>query len=358
MKFLLACLLFLWLLAPTRADRDIVYSARYYTPPGSHRTSHFHLYRINPDGTGRTQLTFGNSDDSEPQWSPDGRHLLFQRDEEAVCVADANGRRLRTLVSFGGNDFVTNLQWSRDGRGFSFVHNHYVGLKITPTLWLLDTQTGRARRFFGVTEGLPSPDGHWLFLDDGTGQRLLSLSGATSVPLKTDFLGGPVWLDSRRLMGVLAGSSDAGPVTLQEWSRDGHLGRRLLLRFPKAGSWVVQPPDDNGWLLPSPRPGTVIYALNEHNSTVGTLAAFFRVSLPDGAARFLAEGQFLAWSPDGRRFCTAPGRDLWTYPERTWAGRDKWVWAAPLRVGTGAPGKLKTITPGLVWVTGADWRAR
>jgi len=35
------------------ADRDILYAARYYAPPGSHRTSHFHLYRINPDGTGK-----------------------------------------------------------------------------------------------------------------------------------------------------------------------------------------------------------------------------------------------------------------------------------------------------------------
>ena len=54
------------------ADRDIVYAARYYAPPGSHRTSHFHLYRVNSDGTGRTQLTYGTNDEDQPQWSPDG----------------------------------------------------------------------------------------------------------------------------------------------------------------------------------------------------------------------------------------------------------------------------------------------
>ena len=73
----LLCRLFLLTLllgaVTCHADRDIVYAARYYTPPGSHRTSHFHLYRMNPDGTGRRQLTFGSKDDTAPRWSPDGR---------------------------------------------------------------------------------------------------------------------------------------------------------------------------------------------------------------------------------------------------------------------------------------------
>ena len=85
-------------------------------------------------------------------------------------------------------------------------------------------------------------------------------------------------------------------------------------------------------------------------------AAFFRVSLSDGGMHFLAEGQFLTWSPDGSRFCTAPGRDTWTYPEKRGDGAYKTVWAAPLLVSAYSYGKLKTITPGLVWVVGADWR--
>ena len=66
-----------------RADRDIVYAARYYAPPGSHRTSHFHLYRISPDGTGKTQLTFGSNDEDEPRWSPDKKHILFVQEYAA-----------------------------------------------------------------------------------------------------------------------------------------------------------------------------------------------------------------------------------------------------------------------------------
>ena len=77
MKTLWLILLLLGVSGLCRADRAIVYAARYYAPPGSHRTSHVHIYRINPDGTGTTQLTFGAGDEDSPQWSPDGRQILF-----------------------------------------------------------------------------------------------------------------------------------------------------------------------------------------------------------------------------------------------------------------------------------------
>ena len=339
------------------ADRDIVYSARYYAPPGSHRTSYFHLYRINPDGTGRTQLTYGDRDDIAPQWSPDGRRVLFLRGDGTVCLTDADGHRLRTLATFVGLDFVTDLTWLPDGRTVSFVHYRDKVQTRTQALWLLDEKTGQSRRFPGATDGEASPDGRWLFLNDDAGPRLISLSGKRLFRVGSDFTR-PVWLNPQRLIGVIAGPSYYGPVGLQERDLSGRRQRRLPLRYPKPGPWSVNPPDDDGWLLPSPRPGTVVYALNEHNSTVGALAAFFRVPLSDGAMQFLAEGQFLAWSPDGSRFCTAPGRDTWTYKERKWDGTFRTVWAAPLQVGSSGGGRLKTITPDLVWVTGADWRKR
>jgi hypothetical protein len=107
----LVLLFFMGLLDGTAAyaDRDIVYAARYYTPPGSHRTSHFHLYRINPDGTGRTQLTFGNGDDWEPRWTLDGQYITFSEYETllhsaTLCKIDANGRRRRVLKRMASDD--------------------------------------------------------------------------------------------------------------------------------------------------------------------------------------------------------------------------------------------------------------
>ncbi len=347
---------------PARADRDIVYAARYYYPPGNHRISHFHLYRINPDGTGRTQLTYGNQDDTDPQWSPDGRQIAFVRDGDAVCLMDADGSDHRTLADFPGDgpasddDFVSGLRWLPVGYTVTFIHGHDTpGVSLT-ALWLLDATTRRVRRYIDVADYAASPRGDRLFLEDGMGQHILSLTGKGEFPVSRD-ISGAVWLDPQRLVGVLDGPSDSGPIGLQQFDLNGRLGAKMRLKYPPSGSWVVDPPDGDGWLLSSPRPNMVVWALNEHDSTVGALAAFFQVSLPAGAMRFLAQGQFLVWSWQGSRFCTAPGRDTWPYRERKWDGTFKTVWAAPLQVGA-LGSQPKSITPGLVWVTGADWRKR
>src|ERR687887_1887465 len=36
-----------------------------------------HLWRINNDGTGATQLTYGDRGESSPRWSPDGSRIAF-----------------------------------------------------------------------------------------------------------------------------------------------------------------------------------------------------------------------------------------------------------------------------------------
>ena len=51
------------------AHGEIVYGARYYLRPGSRGLSHYHVYRIDPDGRNRVQLTFGNADDVLPAWT-------------------------------------------------------------------------------------------------------------------------------------------------------------------------------------------------------------------------------------------------------------------------------------------------
>ena len=40
---------------------------------------HRHLFTISPDGTGEQQITSGNTDDTSPDWSPDGSKIAFVR---------------------------------------------------------------------------------------------------------------------------------------------------------------------------------------------------------------------------------------------------------------------------------------
>ena len=61
------------------AHGEIVFSARNYLPPGSKGESHYHIYRIDPDGSRRIQLTFGGSDDYSPVWIESGYAIRFSR---------------------------------------------------------------------------------------------------------------------------------------------------------------------------------------------------------------------------------------------------------------------------------------
>ena len=93
-------LTFLLLGGPAGAQGEIVYAGRYYHAPGSGRLSHFHLFRISADGTGRQRLTSGSSEDHNPRWSPDGQRIVFIRESGesgsasspiSVCVVQATG---------------------------------------------------------------------------------------------------------------------------------------------------------------------------------------------------------------------------------------------------------------------------
>ena len=281
MKIHWLVLLLFSLCGAAHADRDIVYAARYYAPPGSHGDgSHFHIYRINPDGTGTTQLTFGAGDEATPQWSPDGRQILF-----AACPANS--------------DAWTLCRMDADGR---------------------DQQRLEALK-----------DGAWPPKPATPGYKLENDGSATDPDIYT-------------------------LIALKT-------GRRLRLTVPDPGIYG----DDA--LLPMPG-GGLVYAANQRNSTSHENYFFYRINAATGKLRYLTEGQFLAWSPDGSRYCVAPCRDTMPYEKRKVPlpvdpsesakerSGDKYlmIWIAPLYVRIVAGGPMKQITPRLSYVTGADWR--
>lgn len=100
------------------------------------------LFTVRVDGTDLQQVTPWGLHAVDPDWSPDGKRLVFASqptrigDIGEVMVADADGGRLRTLTQDAGligigsdNAFVYsesfNPVWSPDGRKILFAHASY-----------------------------------------------------------------------------------------------------------------------------------------------------------------------------------------------------------------------------------------
>lgn len=85
------------------------------------------LFTIEPDGTGKTQLTHPSDGiDTGPNWSPDGRRIAFTHSAgnyEApiidLYVVNADGTGLTQVTSGPGND--VDVAWSPAGTRLAFV---------------------------------------------------------------------------------------------------------------------------------------------------------------------------------------------------------------------------------------------
>jgi TolB protein len=64
---------------------------------------HVNVFVVNPDSTGRTQLTSGKSNDGQPIWSVDGSHIFWRSDQDGkawgIFVMRTDGSNARLLIN-------------------------------------------------------------------------------------------------------------------------------------------------------------------------------------------------------------------------------------------------------------------
>lgn len=89
-------------------------------------SSTFHIYLMNADGSGVTQLTSGDNYDSNPSFSPNGRQVVFDRAvgfsrESHIFIVNVDGSGLRQVTDDAGRD--SDPTFTPNGRRILFVSN-------------------------------------------------------------------------------------------------------------------------------------------------------------------------------------------------------------------------------------------
>jgi Tol biopolymer transport system component len=181
--------------------------------------------------TGQTPINLtANSpeDDDQPAFSPDGERIAFRsaREGGGLFVMGRTGEAVRRVTRAGFNP-----AWSRDGRQLAYT-TFRTELKPTNTegeseLWVVNVESGEARRLSAGDTGLPSwsPNGLRLAFGvrPGLDIKTVAIGGGTPEPVTADASidWNPVWApDGRHLYFISdrGGSTNIWRVPIDEAS--------------------------------------------------------------------------------------------------------------------------------------------
>ncbi|MGD9904841.1 MAG: amidohydrolase family protein [Vicinamibacterales bacterium] len=288
----------------------------------------WHIWIVNPDGTGLQQVTFGPYDDREPFWAPDGTRLAFASDRsgdyDIWTVALATGEVARVTTAPSNESMPA---WSADGREIAFVSD-----RQPPGVYAQPVAGGPERRLVADAAAVAAawmPDGRAVAYTavEGASARLVvggaNIAGSAEdvFPFRPQIVGGDVVYTADGVVKrrPLAG----GPARTAAFSAELAFTRPAFT--PKGRDF-----DAAG---PHPVRGLMHPVVSPDGSRIafGALGDLWLVSTAPGPAvpERLTDDVFVetnpVWSPDGRQLAYASDRDggvaLWIRDLTTGAER-------------------------------------
>lgn len=162
-------------------------------------------------------LAGDNGDDADPQWSPDGRSLLFRSSRSGhweLYRGDANGDAPKLMTFHPGNDGLSKHEYGGEGPAhWSPDGNHIVWMRKFPDagydVWVMDADGSDAKNLTEAhvgNDGYPSfsPDGKWIAFDsdrDGQNEVYVMETDGGDVRRITTSPGGnlaPMWVRAEK----------------------------------------------------------------------------------------------------------------------------------------------------------------
>ena len=135
----------------------------------SDRDGNSEIYTMNSDGSNQTRLTFNESRDNAPTWSPNGQQIVFhsyRNGNAEVYVMNADGTNPRNLTNHPALDSYP--YWSPDGNQIAFCSTQNGGKTQDLNIFVMDADGSNMKQITRIEFAADprwSPDGKQILFE-------------------------------------------------------------------------------------------------------------------------------------------------------------------------------------------------